>query len=87
MRLSAHRERAEKCPGRFLPVKVGDVLKDESEIIEVRPSKSRTDRGLVTVRSETSNQRGEVVQILTASFVVFRRPEPSRLKFHGVAGL
>jgi hypothetical protein len=40
----------------------GDVLQVESEVVEVMPSRSRPDRGTVTVRSETRNQRGEVVQ-------------------------
>ncbi len=40
----------------------GDVLHVESEVVEVVPSRSRPDRGTVTVRSETRNQRGEVVQ-------------------------
>lgn len=56
------------------PTRPGDVLTVESEVIEVRPSKSRPDRGMVTLRSETRNQRGEVVQILTAKLVVPRRP-------------
>ena len=55
------------------PTRPGDILHVESEIMEVTPSRSRTDRGMVTVRSETRNQRGEVVQILTAKLVVPRR--------------
>jgi acyl dehydratase len=55
------------------PTRPGDILHVESEIVEVTPSRSRTDRGMVTVRSETRNQRGEVVQILTAKLVVPRR--------------
>ena len=57
------------------PTRPGDVLSVESEIIEIKPSRSRPDRGMVTVRSETSNQRGEVVQILTAHLIVPRRPQ------------
>src|ERR671922_137450 len=56
------------------PTRPGDVLTVESEVLEVTPSRSRPDRGMVTVRSETLNQRGEVVQILTAKLVVPRRP-------------
>lgn len=56
------------------PTRPGDVLTVESEILEVRPSRSRSDRGMVIMRSETRNQRGEVVQILTAKLVVPRRP-------------
>ncbi|HEX4331658.1 MAG TPA: MaoC family dehydratase [Usitatibacter sp.] len=48
----------------------GDVLQVFSEVIEAKPSRSRPDRGMVTVRSETRNQRGEVVQVLIAKLVV-----------------
>src|SRR5262245_28716081 len=46
------------------PTRPGDVLRVESEVLELRPSRSRPDRGIATIRSETRNQRGEVVQIL-----------------------
>jgi acyl dehydratase len=55
------------------PTRPGDILHVESEILEVNPSRSRPDRGMVTVRSETLNQRGEVVQTLTVKLVVPRR--------------
>jgi acyl dehydratase len=55
------------------PTRPGDVLTVVSEIAEVKPSRSRPDRGMVTVRSETRNQRGEPVQILIARLVVPRR--------------
>lgn len=53
----------------------GDVLHVESEVLEITPSRSRPDRGMVTMRSETLNQRGEAAQILTAKLVVPRRGE------------
>jgi len=56
------------------PTRPGDILQVESEVIAVTPSRSRPDRGIVTVRSETKNQRGEVVQLLTAKLMVPRRP-------------
>jgi acyl dehydratase len=55
------------------PTRPGDILQVESEVLEVTPSRSRPDRGMVTLRSETRNQRGEVVQVLTAKLVVPRR--------------
>jgi acyl dehydratase len=55
------------------PTRPGDVLQVESEILAVAPSRSRPDRGMATMRSETRNQRGEVLQILTAKLVVPRR--------------
>jgi acyl dehydratase len=56
------------------PTYPGDVLVVVSEVEEVTPSRSRPDRGTVKVRSETRNQREEVVQILTARMLVPRRP-------------
>jgi len=55
------------------PTRPGDVLHIAAEIIDVKPSRSRPERGMVVMRSETKNQRGEVVQILTAKMVVPRR--------------
>ena len=60
------------------PTRPGDVLHVESEVVEVVPSRSRPDRGTVTVRSETRNQRGEVVQRTTVKLLVPRRPEQPR---------
>jgi acyl dehydratase len=54
------------------PTRPGDVLQVESEILELRPTRSHPDRGMATIRSETRNQRGEVVQVLTARLVVPR---------------
>ena len=55
------------------PTRPGDTLSVVSEIEEVNPSRSRPDRGMIRVRSETRNQRGETVQILLAKLVVPRR--------------
>jgi acyl dehydratase len=55
------------------PTRPGDRLTVVSEVEEVVPSRSRPDRGTIRVRSETRNQRGEVVQILTARMIVPRR--------------
>ena len=41
--------------------------------MELKPSRSRPDRGTATVRSQTRNQRGETVQIITMRLVVPRR--------------
>ena len=56
------------------PVYPGDELRVESEILEVRPSKSRPTQGLIKVRNTTRNQNGEAVQISTGSLLVPRRP-------------
>lgn len=52
----------------------GDTLQVHSEVMAITPSRSKPDRGTITLRSETRNQRGEVLQILTARLVVPRRP-------------
>jgi acyl dehydratase len=57
------------------PVQAGAMLHVESEILEIRPSRSRPDRGLVTVRSETRDQIGEVVQVFVAKLVVPCKPQ------------
>jgi acyl dehydratase len=56
------------------PTRPGDTLTVTSEVIEVTPSKSRPDRGIATVRSTTTNQNGEAVQVFTMKLVVPRRP-------------
>ena len=56
------------------PTRPGDVLQVESEVLAVTPSRSRPERGMITVRSETRNQNGEAVQILTSKMLVWRRP-------------
>ena len=54
------------------PTRPGDTLHVESEILEIVPSRSKPDRGSITVFSKTLNQRGEVVQELKVRLVVFR---------------
>jgi acyl dehydratase len=56
-----------------LPVRPGDELHVESEILEVRPLKSRTDRGVVKVKTTTLNQRGEAVQVSIGNLFVQRK--------------
>jgi acyl dehydratase len=55
------------------PTRPGDTLQVLSEVKAVIPSRSRPDRGVVRMRSETRNQRDEVVQILDAKLLVPRR--------------
>jgi acyl dehydratase len=56
------------------PVRPGDELRVESEILEVRPSKSRPDQGWVKVRTTTYNQKNQAVQVNVGNLVVPRRP-------------
>src|SRR6478609_1307766 len=52
------------------PVRPGDELHVESEILEVRPLRSRPAQGLVKVRTTTFNQRDEPVQVFTGNLIV-----------------
>jgi len=56
------------------PVRPGDELHLEIEVLEVRPSKSRPDQGLIKVRTTTLNQKGEPVQVNVGNLVVPRKP-------------
>jgi acyl dehydratase len=56
------------------PTRPGDVLRVHSQVTALTPSRSRPDRGMVVMRSDTLNQRGEIVQTLTAKLMLARRP-------------
>lgn len=56
-----------------VPTRPGDELRVDSEVVELIASRSRSDRGVVVMRSRTVNQRGEIVQTLTAKLMVARR--------------
>ena len=56
-----------------LPVKPGDTLRLETEILDVRPSQSKPDRGVIRIRNVTTNQDDQVVQTFVASVLVRRR--------------
>jgi len=55
------------------PVRPGDELHIESQVLEVRPSKSRPTQGLVKLRTTTLNQNDEPVQVQVGTLVVPRR--------------
>ncbi len=57
------------------PLRPGDTIRLTSEVMEVRPSRSRPSQGLAKVRTTTLNQHGEPVQVLVANLLVVRRPE------------
>jgi acyl dehydratase len=57
------------------PVRPGDELHLKSEVLDVRPSTSRPNQGLIKVRTTTLNQDSDPVQILVANLVVLRPPE------------
>jgi len=56
------------------PTRPGDVLAVSCEVLEVKPSRSKPDRGFVTLRTETKNQNGETVYVFTCQMLTFRRP-------------
>ena len=56
-----------------LPVRPGDTLRVECEVLEVRPSKSRPEQGLVKLRTTTFNQHDQAVQVSVGNLVVPRR--------------
>ena len=56
------------------PVRPGDTLRVESEILEVRESKSRPQQGMIKVRTTTLNQEGEAVQVFVGNLVVPKKP-------------
>ena len=57
-----------------LPVRAGDTLRLQTEIMEIRPSLSKPDRGIIRIRNVTTNQKGAVVQTFFASVLARRRP-------------
>ena len=56
-----------------LPVRAGDELRVESEVLDIVRSRSKPNQAIVTMRSRTRNQNGEIVQVLTAKLVAFSR--------------
>jgi acyl dehydratase len=56
------------------PVRPGDELRVESEVLEVRASKSRPEQGMIKVKTTTLNQNNEPVQVFVGSLVVPLRP-------------
>jgi acyl dehydratase len=61
-----------------LPMRPGDTLQVHCEVLELIPSRSKPERGLVRLRSETRNQRGETVQTFVAKLIVPRRGSEER---------
>jgi acyl dehydratase len=58
------------------PTRPGDILHVESEVLDVTPSRSKPDRGFITLKSQTLNQKGEVLQVQTSKLLVWRRKAP-----------
>ncbi len=56
-------------------VRPGDALQVETEIVDLRVSRSKPSHGIVHLRNVTVNQRGEIVQTMSASALVLRRSD------------
>ena len=59
------------------PVRAGDELRVESEVLEIRTSKSRPDQGVIKIRATTLNQNNEPVQVSLGNLIVRCRPASS----------
>jgi acyl dehydratase len=56
------------------PVRPGDTIQVEIEVVAIRPSNSQPSHGIVKIKSTARNQRGEVVYVVTPNCWVPRRP-------------
>ncbi|NTJ44309.1 MaoC family dehydratase [Agrobacterium larrymoorei] len=56
------------------PVFIGDTMRAETEVAEVRESRSRPAAGIVTFRHELLNQRNEIVCHCLRAALIHRRP-------------
>ena len=55
------------------PVRPGDTLHSEVEVLEVRPSSSKPDRGIARLQYKALNQRGEAVLSFIVAHLLKRR--------------
>ena len=60
------------------PTRPGMTLQVFGEVVEIKPSRSKPDMAIVTMRNETRDQRGDVVQIFTVKMPVFKRVREAR---------
>ena len=56
------------------PTRPGMALRVFSEIVDIKPSRSKPDMAIVTMRNETRDEEGDALQIFTVKMPVFRRP-------------
>ncbi|HVP68047.1 MAG TPA: MaoC family dehydratase [Anaeromyxobacteraceae bacterium] len=56
------------------PVRPGDTLHTETEVLDVRPSTSKPDRGIARLRYRAVNQHGDTVLSFTMLHLLLRRP-------------
>ncbi|MGB4064013.1 MAG: MaoC family dehydratase [Azonexus sp.] len=56
------------------PVRPGDTLHSEIEVLEVRPSNTKPDRGIARLKYQAVNQRGEAVLSFIVIHLLRRKP-------------
>src|SRR6266404_9977749 len=66
-----------------IAVRPGDVLAVETEILDLRPSRSKPGYGIIRLRNVTTNQGGEIVQTMLARAMVPRRTQTTDHKTTG----
>lgn len=67
--------------GRFTaPVFPGDTISVRTTVVEARPSTSRPGQGVVTLRHEVSNQKGQGVATFERTLLMFKKPRGRRQK-------
>ncbi len=59
----------------LLPVRPGDTLHTAVEVLEIRPSSSKTDRGITRLKYQAINQRDEAVLVFILIHLLWRRPK------------
>jgi acyl dehydratase len=58
------------------PVRPGDTLHVEAEVLDARASRSKPDRGTAVIAYAVVNQRGETVMTYRVTHLLRRRPPP-----------
>ena len=56
------------------PVRPGDTIRAKGEVVEVKPSGSKPDRGTVRIRYALVNQADETVMTMSCMHILKRRP-------------
>jgi acyl dehydratase len=58
------------------PTRPGMTLRVFSEIVDIKPSRSKPNMAIVTMRNETRDEDGEALQVFEVKMPVFKRPQP-----------
>ena len=55
------------------PTRPGMTLQLFAEVVDIKPSRSKPNMAIVTMRNETRDQDGEILQVFTVKMPVFKR--------------